>query len=162
MTLLEALKQSRAMWLWLYENPGKSKIDYLYDVPRLIDPSKVLNGCYICHHHITNPVVGCEGNCPINWGDYRPYACELIISPYYQWTEAEPGSEEEHEAAGKIIDLHDEAIERCKKMLMRRLKSRLKYYWGELLMALCVCPVCHERMVVTRTGRRVCLNKINH
>ena len=35
MTLLETLKQSRAMWLWLYENPGRSKIgddDYLWNL----------------------------------------------------------------------------------------------------------------------------------
>lgn len=162
MPLLEVLKQSRAMWLWLYENPGAGKYQYLSMIAKEEKPADILNLCYICHHHITNPMVGCEGNCPIKWGDYRPYACELIISPYYQWTEAESGSEEEHEAAGKIIDLHDEAIERCKKMLMRRLKSRLRYYYRGLLTAFYICPICHERMVVTRTGRKVCLNKINH
>lgn len=110
MTKLEALKKSRAMWLWLYENPGESKMDYLYDVPRLIDPSNVLNGCYICQYHITDQAVVCTGNCPINWGSNKPYACESNSSPYYDWQDTSSGSVEEHDAAGKIIDLHDAAI----------------------------------------------------
>ena len=113
MTLLEALKQSRAMWLWLYENPGRSKIDYLEEVG--IKPFNIKNFCFICDYHITNIAAGCVGDCPINWGNYRPYACESPESPYWRWLDSLSGSEEEHEAAGKIIDLHDEAIERCKK-----------------------------------------------
>lgn len=114
MTLLEALKQSRAMWLWLYENPGESKIDYLKEVG--YTDAQIKYQCFICHHHIKG--VYCQGDCPIIWAKEYPNAthtCEYPESPYCQWTEAESGSEEEHEAAGKIIDLHDEAIERCKK-----------------------------------------------
>lgn len=120
MTLLEALKQSRAMWLWLYENPGAGKYQYLSMIAKEEKPADILNLCYICQYHITDRAIGCTGSCPIKWIDDEefsifPYICESCGSPYYQWTEAESGSEEEHEAAGKIIDLHDEAIERCKK-----------------------------------------------
>lgn len=116
MTLLEALKQSRAMWLWLYENQGRSKIDYLER--RYIVPLSVKNFCFICDYHIKGQF--CQGDCPIKWVDdeetlIEPYACETRFSPYWRWINADTGGYTEHEAAGKIIDLHDEAIERCKK-----------------------------------------------
>ena len=114
MTLLETLKQSRAMWLWLYENPGKSKVDYLY-YKNIHPPSSIKHFCFICHHHIKGEY--CQGDCPIIWAEEypnEPYICEYPESPYWQWLDSLSGSEEEHEAAGKIIDLHDEAIERCK------------------------------------------------
>ena len=114
MTLLEALKQSRAMWLWLYENLGRNKVDYLEEVGYA--DAQIKYKCFICHHHIKGS--DCQGNCPIIWvEDYpnEPYACEDYESPYWEWIDSVTSSEKAHEAAGKIIDLHDEAIERCKK-----------------------------------------------
>ena len=114
MTLLEALKQSRAMWLWLYENPGKSKVDYLKEVGYA--DAQIKYNCFICEYNIRGSF--CHGDCPIKWVEVdstAPYTCEYPESPYWQWLDLLSGSEEEHEAAGKIIDLHDEAIERCKK-----------------------------------------------
>ena len=111
---LETLKQSRAMWLWLYENPGNSKIDYLREIG--VKGAKILNNCFICEYNIRGSY--CQGDCPIIWAEEYPndpYTCEYPESPYWQWLDSLSGSEEEHEAAGKIIDLHDEAIERCKK-----------------------------------------------
>ena len=113
MTLLEALKQSRAMWLWLYENPGKSKIDYLREIG--VEGAKIVNNCFICEYNIRGSY--CQGDCPIIWAkEYPngPYACEDSESPYREWLDSVTSSEKAHEAAGKIIDLHDEAIERCK------------------------------------------------
>lgn len=110
MTLLDALKKSRAMWLWLYENPGRIKPDYLIEI--VVEPLGIKYQCFICDYHIKGSK--CRGDCPINWGDNEPYACEETLdSPYYLWTEAESGSAEEHDAAGKIIDLHDAAIKEC-------------------------------------------------
>ena len=114
MTLLEALKQSRAMWLWLYENLGRNKVDYLEEVG--VERAKIVNNCFICEYNIKGSY--CQGDCPIIWvEDYpnEPYACEDSESPYWEWLDSVTSSEKAHEAAGKIIDLHDEAIERCKK-----------------------------------------------
>ena len=114
MTLLEALKQSRAMWLWLCDNPGRSKGDYLKEVGYF--DAQIKYQCFICHHHIKGSY--CQGDCPLIWAEEypnEPYTCEYPESPYWQWLDSLFGTDEEHEAAGKIIDLHDQAIERCKK-----------------------------------------------
>lgn len=120
MTKLEALQESLKMWEWMLDNyPGEIKNDYLTlryknraDWP--------LNQCFACEYvygeeYRQSGHVECPGNCIIDWGCNKPYACEdCVDSPYWKYTDDEGGTE----AIEDIIKLHKQAIEReleCQK-----------------------------------------------
>lgn len=78
-------------WIWLRDNPGKSKTDYFRDVlgfndKEIFDADEEYNLCFACKVAFNND---CE-NCPIEWykgykGENPSCECEDFESPYYKW-----------------------------------------------------------------------------
>lgn len=104
MTKREALRECRKMWLWLAQNPGKCKDDYLY--AHKIPLYEWNNNCPCCQYveskqpGITGDMrrYGCLGLCPLkrlwnypakNSDYYSDYwsesGCEHEKSPYAKW-----------------------------------------------------------------------------
>jgi len=90
MTKLEALTNSRDMWVWLAQHPKKSKQDYFTYI-KLSSYFRPENNCYLCEYTqpSSKPIPTACNTCPLTgkWvpGIYGFASCELQGSPYWQW-----------------------------------------------------------------------------
>ena len=73
----QAVKESLEMWKWIYENPNKSKKDYL---DKFKNSAKILHDCYFCEYAKVenNKYPDCD-NCPA----YGLWGTELFLDDVY-------------------------------------------------------------------------------
>jgi len=105
----EAVRKTIKMWIWLIENPAKSKYQYLREVENLIPRHMPTNECYLCLAFLDEGWPICL-DCPlyeVNGGD----SCNSFSSPFSLW---KVGTIEERVHHAQKI------VEACKEWLVER------------------------------------------
>lgn len=100
----EALLETKKQWIWLRDNPGRSKIDYFTEnnikyVPR--------GACYLCQY-VRDTFGVCAGACPIQWTEDGRF-CISTGSPFLAWNRARTKDAKAFHAQ-EMVNLVDAAL----------------------------------------------------